>query len=271
MTEANTNASLRVGSRIGKYRLQKKMGSGGFATVYAAMDTLLGIRVALKLPSSDLVSDQLIDEFRHEARLTMALEHPNILPIRDAAFIDGRFVIISPLGTRTLEDRLQKRIAFENAFEILSQLLDAVAYAHSQGVIHCDIKPDNILLFDDNQIRLADFGIAKAVQKTISSSGTGTVGYMAPEQAMGKPSTRSDVFSIGLLAYRMFSGKWPEYPFEWPFPGAANLRRRAHGDLIGVIQKSVAFNPKQRFRDAGVMQKAWENTRLKAIRFSRRR
>jgi serine/threonine-protein kinase len=235
------------------------------------MDTLLGIRVALKLPLTDLVSDQLIDEFRREARLTMALDHPNILPIRDATFIDGRFVIISPLGIRTLEERLQKRIGFENAFEMLSQLIDAVAYAHGAGVIHCDIKPENILLFDDNQIRLADFGIAKAVQKTISSSGTGTVGYMAPEQAMGKPSTRSDVFSIGLLAYRMFAGHWPEYPFQWPFPGAANLRRRAHGELIGVIQKSVAFNPKQRFCDAIAMQKAWEKTRIKAIRYARRR
>jgi len=125
-------------------------------------------------------------------------------------------------------------------------------------------------LFEDNHIRLADFGIAKAVQKTISSSGTGTVGYMAPEQAMGKPSPRSDVFSIGLLAFRMFAGQWPEYPYEWPFPGTARLRRRVHPDLIAVIQKSVAFSPKHRYRDAVQMQKEWENTRLKAIRFARR-
>jgi serine/threonine-protein kinase len=246
------------------------LGSGGFATVYAALDTLMGVRVALKIPSSELVSDELIDEFRREARLTMGLEHPNILPIRDATFIDGRFVIVTPLAQRTLEERLKKRIAFENAYDILRQLLDAVAYAHSMGVIHCDIKPENILLFEDNRIRLADFGIAKAAQRTISSGGTGTVGYMAPEQAMGKPSARSDVFSIGLLAYRMFAGKWPEYPFEWPFPGAARLRRRAHPDLIAIIQKAVAFKPQHRFRDAVGMQKAWKKTRRKAIRFARR-
>ncbi len=271
MSAAKSNGALRVGSRLGKYRLQKRLGSGAFATVYSAVDTLLGVRVALKLPSPELVSADLIEEFRREARLTMELDHPNILPIRDATFIDDHFVIISPLGKRTLDDRLKKRIGFENAFEILSQLLDAVAYAHDAGVIHCDIKPENILLFEDNQVRLADFGIAKAVQKTISSSGTGTVGYMAPEQAMGQPSTRSDVFSIGLLAFRMFAGQWPEYPFDWPFPGAAKLRRRAHPDLIAVIQKSVAFKPMQRYRDATVMQKDWEKSRLKAIRFARRK
>ena len=270
MTVAGAKRTLRAGSRLGKYRLQQRLGSGAFATVYAATDTLLGIRVALKFPSSDLVSADLIDEFRREARLTMELEHPNILPIRDAAFIDGRFVIVSPLASRTLEERLKKRIGFETAFELLSQLIDAVAYAHDMGVIHCDIKPENILLTEDNQVRLADFGIAKAVQKTISSSGTGTLGYMAPEQAMGKPSTRSDVFSIGLLAYRMFAGKWPEYPFQWPFPGAAKLRRRAHPDLIAVIQKSVAFHARHRFSDAGAMQRAFEKSRLKAIRFARR-
>jgi serine/threonine-protein kinase len=217
-----------------------------------------------------LVSQELLDEFRREARLTMKLDHPHILPIRDATFIDGHFVIITPLAEKTLEDRLRKRIAFETAFNIIQQLLEAVAYAHEAGVIHCDIKPENILMFEDNHIRLADFGIAKVAQATINGSGTGTVGFMSPEQAMGKPSARSDVFSIGLLAFRMFSGKWPEYPFEWPIPGAAQLRRRAHPDLIALIRKSIAINPRQRYRDASQMLRQWEKTRMKAIRFARR-
>ena len=264
-------SKLRVGSRLGKYRLERRIGNGGYAIVYAAVDTLLGIRVALKIPLADFVSDDLLNEFRREARLTMKLDHPNVLPIRDATFVDGHFVIVTPLGDKTLEDRLRNRIGFEPAFYIIEQLLEAVAYAHDSGVIHCDIKPANIVMFEDNHIRLADFGIAKAAQATICGSGTGTVGFMAPEQAMGKPSARSDVFSIGLIAYRMLSGKWPEYPFKWPLPGAAQLRRRTHPELIALIRTSLSVDPRKRFRNASAMLRKWEKTRLKAIRFARRR
>jgi len=261
---------LRVGTRLGKYRLDRRIGSGGFADVYAATDTLLSLKVALKIPNAHWVSEDLVEEFRREAKMLTRLEHPNILPIRDASFIDGYLVIVTPLANRTLDDRLRKRIRFETAFDYTSQLLAGVAFAHDNGVIHCDIKPENVFLFEDDQLRLGDFGIAKAAQKTISGSGTGTLGYMAPEQAMGKPSMRSDVFSIGLLTYRMFSGKWPEYPFEWPLAGAARLRQRVHGDLIAVIRKSLAVKPRERFADAGKMATAWEKSRLKAIRYINR-
>lgn len=238
--------------------------------MYAATDTLLGLKVALKIPLPTMVSDELLDEFRREAKLTIQLEHPNILPIRDASFIDGYFVIVTPLGEQTLDERLKKRMASETCFEIGSQLLDAVATAHQSGVIHCDIKPDNILMFGPRHIRLGDFGIAKAALKTISGSGTGTIGHMAPEQAMGKPSMRSDVFSIGLIAYRMFSGSWPEYPFRWPMEGVAALRRKCHPELVRVIRRSIETEPAERFRDAVKMQEAWEATRLKSLRFFKR-
>ncbi|QEF96632.1 Serine/threonine-protein kinase PknA [Stieleria maiorica] len=257
---------LRVGSRLGKYRLNRRIGQGGFADVYAATDTLLSTKVALKIPNSRWVTPELIDEFRREVKLTIELDHPNILPIRDARFIEGHFVIVSPLAKRTLNDRLTKRIRFELGFELMSQLLEAVSYAHAMGVIHCDIKPENILLFDDDWLRLADFGIAKVAQQTINGSGTGTLGYMPPEQAMGKPSARSDVFSLGLIAYRLFSGKWPEYPFDWPFPGAATIRKRVHPELIGIIRKSVAVKPRERYADASKMAAEWEKSRTKAIR-----
>ncbi|TWU16704.1 serine/threonine-protein kinase [Allorhodopirellula heiligendammensis] len=261
---------LRVKGRLGKYRLDRRIGQGGFADVYAATDTLLSIKVALKIPNAQWVSDELIAAFRREAKMTMGFEHPHILPIRDASFIDGRFIIVTPLASRTLDDRLKNRMSFETAFEFTSQLLDAVAYAHQHGVIHCDIKPENVMLFEDDWLRLGDFGIAKVAQKTISGSGTGTLGYMAPEQAMGKPSKRSDVFSLGLVAYRMLSGKWPEYPFEWPFPGATAMRRRVHADVVAIIRKSVAIRPRDRFVDAEKMAAAWEKSRLKASRFAKR-
>jgi serine/threonine-protein kinase len=100
-------------------------------------------------------------------------------------------------------------------------MISAVSYAHECGLIHCDIKPDNFILFSGDHLRLGDFGIAKVSRKTIDGSGTGTVGHMSLEQAMGKPSARSDVFSLGLIIYRMLTGQWPQYPFIWPPPGAA--------------------------------------------------
>ncbi|TWT94005.1 serine/threonine-protein kinase [Stieleria varia] len=265
-----SNAKLRCGSKLGKYRLDRRIGSGGFASVYAATDTVLGIKVALKIPMEHLVSQDLLDEFRREARMTVKLEHPNILPIRDATFIDGHFVIVAPLGETTLDERLKKRLGFDRAIDIFEQLLSGVAHAHQQGIIHCDIKPENVLLFKDGAVRLADFGIAKAASTTITGSGTGTIGYMAPEQAMGKPSARSDVFSLGLIAYRLFSGCWPEYPFDWPMGGYSRLRRTAHPDLIAVIRKSLVINARGRFKDAAQMLSEFEKVRLKAIRYAKR-
>jgi serine/threonine-protein kinase len=263
--------SLRVRSRLGKYRLDRRIGVGGFASVYAATDTILGIKVALKIPSDHLVSSELLDEFRREVRLTMNLDHPNILPIRDATFIDGRFVIVSPLGETTLDERLRKRLGFDRAFDIFEQLLAGVAHAHDHNIIHCDIKPENLLLFPDEVVRLADFGIAKVANRTVIASGAGTLGHMAPEQAMGKPSARSDVFAIGLIAYRMFAGEWPEYPFTWPMPAHSRLRRYAHPDLISLIRKSLFVNPRQRYRNASQMMLKLQDIRLKTIRYAKKR
>jgi serine/threonine-protein kinase len=268
--KSRSSRSLRIGSRLGKYRLDARIGEGGFAAVYAATDTLLSIRVALKIPLSENVTDELLDAFRREARLTMRLDHPGILPIRDASIIDEYLVIVTPLANGTLAERLTKRISFATGFDIVEQMLSAVASAHQAGVIHCDIKPENILLFDENQARLGDFGIARAALKTIQASGAGTIGHMAPEQAMGKPSARSDVFSLGLLAHRMFSGKWPEYPFAWPCEGHATLRKKCHPDLIGLVKRAIEVEPRKRFRDAGQMLSCWQACRLKSLRFSKR-
>ena len=262
--------AIRVGSRLGKYRIERRIGSGAYANVFAAFDTLLGIKVALKIPTESAMTSELLEEFRREVRLTMHLDHPNILPIRDASLIDGRLVIVSPLPARTLEDRLRNRMRFETSFDFLVQLLRAIAHAHEQGVIHCDVKPANILLFADNHLRLGDFGIAKAARKTIEGSGTGTVGHMAPEQALGKPSMRSDVFAIGLIGFRILAGRWPEYPFTWPIPGTSNLRRRAHPELVSILRKSIEVNPRHRFRDAIQMLQAVEAVELKAMRFVKR-
>ena len=256
---------LRARQRLGKYRIERRLAQGGFAHVYAAMDTIEGVRVALKMPHNSVVTPTMLECFQREARLVARLDHPNILPLKDASFIDGRFVIASRLGERTLNDRLRKRISFESALELALQMVSAVAYAHRLKIIHCDIKPDNMILLPDGRLQLADFGIAKVAQRTVNGSGSGTVGYMAPEQAMGRPSTKSDVFSLGLIMYRLFTGHLPTWPFEWPMKGYAALRRRAHPDLLAVIRKSIEVRPNKRYHDADELLAALQRVKRRAV------
>lgn len=268
-------AVFKVRQKVGKYRVERKLASGGFATVYQALDTIEGIRVALKVPHAAVLTESVLKDFRHEARLTAQLDHAHILPLKNASFIDGHFVIVSPLGEKTLADRMHSRISFMTAMEWTEQILDAVAYAHRQKIIHCDIKPENILLFSGNRLRLTDFGIAKIALRTVKARGTGTVGYMAPEQAAGKPSQRSDVFSLGLVLCRLFMGHLPEWPYEWPTPGYDKLKNKAHPDLIAFIKRSIEMNPKKRYADAEQMLAAFRRLKARSIGFyqtrSRRR
>ncbi|MCA9129454.1 MAG: serine/threonine protein kinase [Planctomycetales bacterium] len=257
---------FKTRQKVGKYIIQGKLGSGGFSIVYRAMDTVEGIRVALKVPFARHLSSDVLADFRKEVRLVAQLKHPNILALKNADFVDEHFLVAFPLGEGSLADRLRYRISTSLALSYAEQILRAVAYAHENHIIHCDIKPENIILFPEKQLALTDFGIAKISLRTVHGSGSGTLGHMAPEQAMGKPSYRSDVFSIGLILYRMFGGHWPEYPFAWPFPGHRRLKSNLHSDLIEMIQKSLSVNPRARFADASVMLKAFLKAKARAVR-----
>ena len=253
---------------VGKYRIRRRIGEGAFATVYHAFDTIEGVQVALKVPHREFIDREMLDVIRKEVRLTARLDHPNILPLRNAMVSHGHLVIASPLGEQSLASRLRYRISARTALDYAGQLLDALAYAHEQRIIHCDIKPDNIILFDDGRVRLADFGIAKVAMRTrtVLGSGAGTVGYMAPEQAMGKPSFRSDVFSMGLVLYRMFSGELPEWPFDWPAPGTERLRRTLSRDFVAFLRRAIELRERKRFRDGVQMFDAFEELESRAIR-----
>ncbi|MDA7979790.1 MAG: protein kinase [Pirellulales bacterium] len=263
----NGAAPLKPRQLLGKYKIERRLAEGGFAHVYRAMDTVEGIRVALKIPHSRYVDKESLDYFRREARLAAKLDHPHILQLKDASFIDGRFVIAFPLGSQTLDDRLGKRMAISVAITLVEQILEAVAFAHERKIIHCDLKPENMILFPDNSLRLTDFGIAKVAQRTVRASGSGTLGYMAPEQAMGKPSFRSDVFSLGLILYRMLSGELPEWPFHQPLPGAEKLQRRVHPEFVKLLNKALEVDPNRRFRDAGQMLAAFNRIKAKVLRY----
>ena len=252
---------------LGKYRIKRLIGKGGFAQVYSAIDMIEGVEVALKIPLGKFVDREMLDLFKQEVRLVARLDHPNILPIKTADFIDDKFVVASRLGDVTLESRLTRRISTEKCLLYFEQMIGALAYAHEWNILHCDIKPENFILFGTDTIMLTDFGIAKVSRLTVEGSGTGTVGHMAPEQAMGRPSKRSDVFSLGLIMYRMLTGNWPEYPFDWPPPGAIKLRqKRIHPDLIKFIRKSIAAKPFERFADAIQMEERYEEVYETALR-----
>lgn len=244
---------LRARQRFGKYLIERRIAEGGFATVYQAADTIEGVRVALKIPHGHLVNEDCIASFRQEARLAAKLSHPNILPLKYADFIDGKFVIVTPLSESSLEDRLQKRLSVKTAIHYSEQMLSATAYAHERKIIHCDIKPDNLLLFPNNQLLLTDFGIAKIAHRTLQGSGGGTLGYVAPEQAMGRPSFRSDVFSLGIVMYRMLAGTLPEWPYQWPMAAHDRLRGRVSEPLVELLKKALAFDAAERFSDAEQM------------------
>ncbi|MGB7348127.1 MAG: serine/threonine-protein kinase [Pirellulaceae bacterium] len=261
--DENSTRPLRVGTRLDKYKLTGRLGEGGFATVYAATDTIENRKVALKIPDQRYIANtSTVDDLQREVRIMAKMNHPGILPLKDARFVDGHFVMVFPMGNETLGDRISRRTARATTIDYIIQMVDALAYAHENRVLHRDIKPENFILFDDDVIRLTDFGLARIEQGSHEMSASGTLGYIAPEQAMGKPGYRSDVFSLGLVIYRMLSGELPEYPFESPLPGYARLRRGLSKDLVALIRKAIHPVPQKRFRDAVAM-----NNVLKTIRY----
>lgn len=265
MTQKTKPKPIRVRQNLGKYRIEKKLAAGGFAAVYQAYDTIEGIQVALKIPHAELVDDGALETFRREVRLTASLDHPHILPIKNADFIENHFVIVSQLGSGTLAHRLRRRLSAAVALEFSAQILDALACAHANRIVHCDVKPQNIILFPGNQLRLTDFGIAKVMLRTLRASGTGTLGFLAPEQAMGRPSFRSDVFSAGLLLYRMFSGWLPEWPYDWPPPDIDRVRAKLSPEMVQLIRRAMELKESRRFADARIMYAALERIRSKAL------
>jgi eukaryotic-like serine/threonine-protein kinase len=257
---------VRVGQRLGKYRLKRRIARGGFGDVFEAYDTIEGISVAIKVPLQELSREHL-DDFRREVRITAKLDHPNILPLKNADFIDGVFAIVQPLGQGNLDQRMATRMNLVTKLGYIDQMLAGLSYAHDQGIIHCDIKPDNLILFADGRLRLADFGIAKFARKTIQGSASGSIGYMAPEQAMGRPSARSDVFAAGLVIHQLLTSKLPTWPFHWPPVGWERLKRQ-HPDLRELVRRALEFDARRRYADAALMYRVFRRLQSRAIKYA---
>jgi tRNA A-37 threonylcarbamoyl transferase component Bud32 len=215
------------GRNLGKYRVLEPLGRGGMARVYRAYHPQLDRYVAIKVLRSDLVEEgEFLARFRREAQAVAALRHPNIVQVFDFDLQDGvYYMVMELLEGDTLQTRLNdyrargERMPLGEVMRVLLDALDGLAYAHSEGMIHRDVKPANILLTRRGQAVLTDFGIAQIVggtRYTVSGALMGTLAYMSPEQGLeGQCDARSDIYSLGIVFFEMLTGE-PPFDAETP-------------------------------------------------------
>ena len=215
---------LAPGTAIGTYRLDHQLGEGGMGTVYRAMDTKLNRAVAIKFVNDDLADASARRRFQREAQLASSLNHPHILTIYDAGELKGRQYLVSELvDGGTLRDWVEARPrSWQDVVELVIGLADGLATAHEAGILHRDVKPENVLITKTGYAKLSDFGLAKLREsptllanaptetRTRLGAVVGTVAYMSPEQASGQPlDMRSDVFSFAVVLYELLAGHRP--------------------------------------------------------------
>ncbi|MCB1874736.1 MAG: serine/threonine protein kinase [Chromatiales bacterium] len=253
------------------YRIERQIGLGAMATVYLAIHEMLAREVALKVMSPSLNSDPtFFKRFLKEGRIIACLSHPNIIAVHDINSHDGlHYMALQYARGGHLGDRIRKGMTPTDALAILVQIGDALGFAHSQGFVHRDVKPTNILFREDDRPLLTDFGIAKAVnnngntEMTRMGSVIGTPRYMSPEQALGQTvSSRSDLYSLGVLFYEMLTGKRP-YDNDTPIAIAMMHVNEPVPHLPDelaryqpIIDRLMAKQPADRFTDANAMLRA---------------
>jgi serine/threonine-protein kinase len=257
------------------YVLEREIARGGMATVYLARDAKHDRLVALKVLHSELAAGLGPDRFLREIQVTARLDHPHILPVLDSGSGSGLLWYTMPYveGT-TLRDRLRKetQLSLRDAIKLACEVADALDYAHRHGVIHRDIKPENILL-SDSHARVADFGVARAVEaaagETLTGTGlaVGTPAYMSPEQASsGQVDARSDIYALGCVVYEALAGEPPftgpttqaiiAKRFVGPVPSVRILRRDVSPGMDAALQKALALVPAERHGTAGELARA---------------
>ena len=201
----------------GRYALEMLVGSGGMADVYRAKDQLLERTIAVKVLHQQYENDkEFIERFQREAKAAARITHPNIVNVYDVGVAEGRhYIVMEYVPGRTLKERIKEEgpVPAAEALHIARQIAGALAQAHASNLVHCDIKPHNILVMPDGNVKVADFGIARAVTEstmTYNDNIMGSVHYFSPEQARGTIITpKSDVYSLGVVLYEMLTGRIP--------------------------------------------------------------
>jgi len=278
-------------SFAGTYDVREEMKGGGMSRLFLAMDPELGRRVVIKILPPELTSPMMLARFRRESEVTARLQHPHILPVISAGVRDGFAHYVMPFFEgESLRGRLEreKRLPIADGIRLLREVTAALSYAHKQGVVHRDIKPENILILDDHAV-VADFGIASALgggadasaeRLTGTGMSLGTVGYMAPEQALGEKDVdaRADIYAVGIVGYEAFAG-------SPPFTGATeqavlvahltrdavrldDLREDTPAVVCEAIKKAMQKDPAARFQTAAEFHDAFgpEGAGINAVR-----
>jgi serine/threonine-protein kinase len=254
----------------GRYRIVRKLGTGGMADVYLAEDQELGRRVAIKiLNDRHAADDSFIERFRREAKNAAGLSHPNIVSIYDRGNAeDTYYIAMEFLDGRSLKELIVSRgpAPIKTAVEYTRQILAAVGFAHRHGIVHRDIKPHNVLVGNEGRLKVTDFGIARsgASQMTEVGSIIGTAQYLSPEQAQGSPVDQtSDLYSVGVVLYELLTGQVPftgdtpleiamKHLSEVPKP-PSELRPEVPHDLDLVVLRALAKDPSDRYESAEEM------------------
>ncbi len=258
-----------------RYEIHKRIGRGGMADVFSARDLLLDRQVAVKVLFPEFATDaNFVERFRREAQSAASLSHPNIVNVYDWGKYEGTyFIVMEEVQGRTLAEVLStnKQLTSKQAAEIASEVAAALGFAHDNHVAHRDIKPANILIGSNGQVKVADFGIARALNAPTESNLTqvgsvmGTATYFSPEQAQGaQPDPRSDLYSLGIVMYEMVAGK-PPFTGENPVSIAYKQVHDAPQPLVqivadvprsfeAIVAKLLAKDPKLRYPSAAALR-----------------
>ncbi|QFT88823.1 Serine/threonine-protein kinase PrkC [Bacillus sp. THAF10] len=264
---------MLIGKRLNdRYKVQEVIGGGGMANVYLAHDMILDRDVAVKVLRLDFANDEeFIRRFRREAQSATSLDHPNIVSIYDIGEEDDiYYIVMEHVSGKTLKQYIQQYAPVDhyNAVEIMNQLTSAISHAHDNGIIHRDIKPQNILIDDYGTIKVTDFGIAMALSSTTitqTNSLLGSVHYLSPEQARGSLATKkSDVYALGIVMFELLTGRLPfsgesavsialkHLQSETPSPKRWNPS--IPQSMENIILKAMAKDPLHRYASVEEMQ-----------------
>lgn len=268
---------FKVGENVGTFRVMEQLGQGGMATVFKAYHAALDRYVALKVLHPAFLGDgDFIARFQREARVVAKLDHPNIVPVYDFAEHDKHpYLVMKYVEGETLKARLRNgRLSKAETVEIVRAVGAALTYAHAKGILHRDIKPSNVILANDGQVHLTDFGLARiaaAGESTISSDVMlGTPQYISPEQAMGKRDLDdgTDIYSFGVLAYELVVGRTPfsaDTPFSvvhdhiyTPLPLPTSINPEVGMQVERVLLKTLAKERADRFESVADFVNAFE-------------
>ena len=261
----------------GRYQLQHLIAAGGMASIYAAFDSRLDRKVAVKIMHPHLANDEeFVNRFIREAKATASLSHPNIVAIQDQGWNEGGtpavFLVMEFIEGFTLRELLHEQgaLAPELAVRYIAPVISALVAAHKQGIIHRDLKPENILIAHDGRVKIADFGLARGASlgstMTVESSVVlGSVSYLAPEQVQrGVSDSRSDIYSLGIMLFEMVVGRRPfdgESPIAIAYkhvnervPSPSSERSGLPTLLDAIVLKATEPNPDKRYKDAAAME-----------------